>query len=125
VCASSFSGTFVAGSECFIVVGTVVIGVIVHVLPMTIAAEDIAALALSQLSYISVSVTIHPSHSSKVIPPVQAAIGRQLNAELTCRAVCRRNCMRSSGGCGLPSRVIATDAGDVTAWGTPESASVS
>ena len=63
-------------------VGAVLMGIASGTHPGVIAAEVFGSIAAPQFAFVAVSLTDHLIRSSRLIPQVQAAIGRQLRAEL-------------------------------------------
>jgi hypothetical protein len=66
--------------------GTALSGILLHAHPLTIAAEIFGSVAASQLTYVAVSLTRHlvrwRTPPSRLIPHLQAAIGRKLRTHL-------------------------------------------
>jgi uncharacterized membrane protein len=63
-------------------VGVVLTGIAFGTHPGVIAAEVFGSVAAPQFAFVAVSLTNHLVSSSRLMPQVQAAIGRQLRAEL-------------------------------------------
>ena len=66
----------------FLAVGAVLMGLASGTHLGVIAAEVFGSIAAPQFAFVTVSLTDHLIRSSRLIPQVQAAIGRQLRAEL-------------------------------------------
>ena len=62
--------------------GALLTGIFFGSHPGLIAAEIFGSIAAPQFAFAAVSLTDHLVRSSRLIPQVQAAIGRQLRAEL-------------------------------------------
>ena len=63
-------------------VGVVLMGIASGTYLGVIAAEVFGSIAAPQFAFVAVSLTDHLIRSFRLIPQVQAAIGRQLRAEL-------------------------------------------
>ena len=63
-------------------VGAGLDGIVLHVHSGVIATEVFGSIAASQFAYVAISFTQHLVHSRELALQVQAAIGRQLPAEL-------------------------------------------
>jgi hypothetical protein len=62
--------------------GAVLTGIACGTHPGMIVAEVFGSIAAPQFAFVAISLTDHLIRSSRLIPQVQAAIGRQLRAEL-------------------------------------------
>ena len=72
-------------------VGAVLTGLASGTHPGVIAAEVFGSIAAPQFAFVAVSLTDHLVRSSRLIPQVQAAIGRQLAPNSKRRAACHPN----------------------------------
>ena len=82
ICVSSLSLPSAAAHRCLLAVGALLMGIAFGTHPGVIAAEVFGSIAAPQFAFVAVSLTDHLIRSSRLIPRVQAAIGRQLRAEL-------------------------------------------
>jgi len=62
--------------------GTVLVGTAFHVHPLWIISDTFGSVVAFQFTYVGVSLAYHLVHSRRLIPEVQAAIGKQLGADL-------------------------------------------
>ena len=79
---SSLSLPSAAPIGALLAVGVVLMGIASGTYPGVIAAEVFGSIAAPQFAFVAVSLTDHLIRSFRLIPQVQAAIGRQLRAEL-------------------------------------------
>ena len=71
--------------------GAVLTGIALGTHPGVTALEVFGTIAASQLAFVAVSLTHYRVRSTRLIPHVQAAIGKSYGPNWRCRAVCRQN----------------------------------